>query len=91
MFEDLIVEKDIDEHGPVPEPEYSQEDKFMYDLLCDVEEVIDEFQAQAGASRQPCIWCGAKQGQKHDNGCFYLTTIKRLIAEINTYGNKTPV
>jgi len=98
MFEDLIVDKEVpgdlfddieeelDKYGAM-----SQEDRFMYDLLSDVEEVVDELWHQGLKHREPCIWCGKKEGEAHDSNCFYITTMKRLIAEIDTLSNKTPI
>ena len=94
MFEDLITEK-VEDDGVVcssdDEAAVSREDEFMFNLLSDVEEVIDELYHSHVANDIACIWCGAGRGQKHDDKCFYVTTLKRLIAESNTYGNKVGV
>ncbi len=95
MFEDLITEKVIDDDGVEcstdAEAAMTQEDVFMFNLLSDVEEVIDELYHSHIANDIACIWCGAGRGMRHDDQCFYITTLKRLTAEVDTFSNKTGV
>ena len=94
MFEDLITEvpKDEEVESSIDvEAALSQEDEFMYNLLTDTEEVIDELFVDQRQRGTECIWCGCTPGQRHSDTCFFLTTLRRLQAEIDTLANKTHV
>jgi hypothetical protein len=85
-----VVDEEV-ECSADAEAAMSQEDSFMFNLLSDVEEVIDELYHSNIANEINCIWCGAGRGQRHDDSCFYVTTLKRLTAEVDTFSNKTGV
>lgn len=90
MFEDLITEKD--DSGVVcsadTEAAISQEERIMYDLLGDLEEITDEMNAEMASKNISCIWCGRTRGQMHDPKCFFSVTRQRLDKELEELGKK---